>query len=186
MAALLVSASGQAGRAAPVAESTVAAMLSDIDALTAAGLPDAALKQRFRAIEARYFDRTAMARAALGSYGAKLAGAELADYVAAYRTYLADSFVFGVRKSGASKSSVLGSRKGPNGVVVVISRIRSGNRTRDTLWFICPGGNRICDLEVDGARASAKQRELFTGLLHERGLKALIRDLASGVLVGAA
>ncbi|MCB1498873.1 MAG: ABC transporter substrate-binding protein [Bauldia sp.] len=166
-------------------EATVAEMLQQIDGLSAKRLSDGEMARRFVAIEAQYFDLTAMARAALGTYGAKLQGAELAGYVGAYRTYLADSFVFGVKKTGASTSSVLGSRTGPSGVVVVISRIRAGNKTRDTIWFMCPGGARICDVEIDGARASAKQRELFTRILHERGLKALVRDLGSGALVGA-
>ncbi|MCP4383162.1 MAG: ABC transporter substrate-binding protein [Hyphomicrobiales bacterium] len=186
VAAVLLAPTGQTMQAAEPAEKTVAAMLGQIDWLSASGLSEAEMARRFLAIESQYLDRTAMAREALGTYGAKLTGTALADYVNAYRTYLADSFVFGVRKTGASTSRVLGSRKGPDGVAVVISRIRTGKKVRDTLWFFCADRERICDVEVDGARASARQRKLFTEILHERGLRALVRDLKSGVLVSAA
>jgi ABC-type transporter MlaC component len=167
------------------AEAVVGAMLDRIDRLSAQSqLPDNELARRFRAIAREYLDRSDMARVALGREALRLDAAEWKTYAAAFNTHIEIGFVRGVREIGASTSRVLGERTTPEGKTVVITRINSGSRSRDTVFYMCgraPG--RICDIEVEGVRASARKRSDFLRVLSEEGFDALIAALKSGRLV---
>lgn len=170
-------------RAADAAEQ-VAALLAALDALSAqASLPDAEVAARFDALAARHFDRAAMLLAALGNVRRGIADADWARLQAAFGAHLAHGFVLGVRRQGASASRVLGSRPLPGGGTLVAARIRVGGRERDAQFFACAADPaRICDIEADGVRASARHRAAFAPLLDAEGLEALIAALGSGRL----
>ncbi len=160
----------------------ISAMLAGLDALSdQAALPDAEIAARFAGIAKASFNRPAMARAALGTASDRLTRDQWAAFLAAYSAHLERAFLRGVREAGASSSSVLASRRGADGVTVVVSRVTSAGREHDVLWFMCPDDRqRVCDVEIDGIRASTHQRADFADRMRAEGLDGLIRALAAG------
>lgn len=160
-------------------------MLDRIDRLSAKPqLQDPQIARRFRSIAAKHLDRKFMARKALGRWLGKLDANALSRYFGAYYTHMELGFVRSMRKTGPSVSRVLGSRRLSNGNGVVIARIDAGSRRRDVVWYMCAHApQRVCDVEVDGVRASARERSVFDAVLRKGGLSALVRDLEAGRLV---
>ncbi len=166
-------------------ERAVGSMLGRIDRLSAKPqLKDSEIARRFRIIAARHLDRNFMARNALGDWISKLDANAVKRYISAYHAHMALGFVRSMRKTGASVSKVLGSRRLSNGNRVVIARIEAGSRRRDVVWYMCARTpKRVCDVEVDGIRASAREKSVFGGVLRSGGISALVRDLKAGRLV---
>jgi ABC-type transporter MlaC component len=184
-AIVLVIAVTVAAAAQSSARDAVTAMLGRIDALSARGdLADVELSRRFRAIAGDHMDRSHMASAALGGAALRLSPAEWQRYAAAFDVHMGLGFAAGVREYGASESRVLGERITPAGKTVVIARIRSKAREQDTVFYMCDRKpSLVCDVEVNGVRASARQRTDFLRMLDDQGLDALIEALKAGRLV---
>jgi len=162
------------------AQASIARLVAALDKLSAQGrLSEPQLMARFDRLAVRYLNIQIMARDALGS-GA-IPKTLWADFINAYRRHLQAGFVEGVRRYGASQSKVLGSRTAPNGLPVVITRSKIGGRSRDTVWFMCRNDTaRVCDVEVNGVRASARQRSAFMPVLTREGPRDFIKRLAAG------
>ncbi|MCR9137463.1 MAG: ABC transporter substrate-binding protein [Alphaproteobacteria bacterium] len=144
-------------------------------------LSDEVLAARFDVLAARHFDLVTMARATLGADVGAISRPLWPKFVSAYRKHLQTAFVTGMRRHGASTSRVLGNRTAPNGLPVIVTRIKIDGHTRDTVWFMCRQKTaRICDIEVDGVRASARQRSVFRPVLMRQGPDAFISQLAAG------
>lgn len=189
-ALLLVSGSGPvAADSLNVSNSStpISRMLADSDGLsTQTSLSDATIASRFKSIATASFSLQTMARDALGYDRFRQLGAEQkAAYAKAFVDHLAQGFVLGVRRHGAVVSKVLGTRTGQNGAAIVISRSRISGREKDTFWHMCREHPAlVCDIEVDGIRASARQRAAFSRVLEEHGFERLLTDLRSGDLAG--
>lgn len=164
------------------AQTSVARLVSALDALSAQpGLSDKVLAARFGDIAARHFDLAVMARDTLGADTGAIPRPLWRKFVSAYGKHLQAAFVSGMRRHGASMSKVLGSRTAPNGLPVIVTRINIGGRTRDTVWFMCRQNTlRICDIGIDGVRASARQRSAFRPVLMREGPDAFVSRLAEG------
>lgn len=164
------------------AQMSVARLVSALDELSAQpGLSDSALAARFGDLATKHFDIATMARDTLGANADAIPKPLWSKFVSAYRKHLQAAFVTGVRRHGASTSRVLGSRTAPNGVPVVVTRIKIGGRIRDSVWFMCRQNiERICDIAVDGVRASARQRSVFRPALMREGADAFVSGLAEG------
>jgi len=160
-------------------------MLAGSDSLSAqANLSDRAMVSRFESIATAHFALQTMARDALGydRYG-QLGAEQKAAYANAFMHHLAQGFVLGVRRHGAATSKVLGTRNAPNGAVIVVSRSRLSKREKDTFWHMCRDRPAlVCDIEVDGVRASARQRAAFLRVLDKQGFDGLLEELRSGNL----
>lgn len=183
MACLVLTVAGHdPARASAAAQTSVARLVSALDALsTKTGLPDNVLAARFGDLAARHFDLAVMARDTLGASAGAIPKPLWPKFVGAYRKHLQTAFVAGMRRHGASMSRVLGSRTAPNGLPVIITRIKIGDHTRDTVWFMCRKNTlRICDIAIDGIRASARQRSVFRPALMREGADAFISSLAEG------
>lgn len=168
-----------------IAERAIASLLVATDKLSARGhLPDAELQSKFNLIAARHFDRNAMARAALGTQLPAEARANWSGYRRAYDAFLAKSFVRGVRDAGAAVSAVKGARIGPSASPVVASESRTRGRRADIFWLMCRDNpRRVCDVEVDGIRASARQRATFVRIIADGSFARLLDELSSGRIV---
>ena len=163
----------------------VAQFLEKMDRLSAASaMSDGRLISEFRKIAADHLDRRVMAARALGSNYSRLNGENLRSYFAAYERHTEIAFLAGQRKYGASTSEVLGVRQTPSGVTVVVSVITTKSRSSDVRWYICRHNpSRVCDIAVDGARVSFRERTLFNRVLASGGLELLLQELQSGRLV---
>lgn len=164
---------------------SVAQLVTALDGLSAQGhLSDAQLAAGFDALALRHFNVQTMARDTLGTAIEAMPEALWPSFVSAYRRHLQIAFVAGVRRYGASESEVLGSRAAPNGVPVVVTRTILEGRARDTVWFMCRRDfARVCDIEVSGVRASARQKSDFRPVLIREGPEAFLARLAAGQFV---
>ncbi|MBN9673627.1 ABC transporter substrate-binding protein [Roseibium aggregatum] len=168
-------------------EQAVARMLIASDGLSAqTNLAAKAMATRFKAIVTSHFALGTMARDALGYDRFNQLGTKRQrQYTEAFKEHLAQGFVLGVRRLGSAVSTVLGSRTAPGGAVIVVSRSRVAGREKDTFWHMCREHPAlVCDIEVDGIRASARQRAAFSRVLEEHGFERLLTDLRSGELAG--
>lgn len=175
---------GPLAAADPDRTAVVAALVAETDRISAAaGIDDAERLQRFRAVLARSFDVEAMGLAALGDHRARLDRTQRRAYLAAYRTHLERGFLHHARKYGPAVTVLLGERRLPSGEQMVLTRSTAGARRFDTVFFLClHDPARVCDLEIEGLRASRRERREFGRILDRDGIEALIAELASGRL----
>lgn len=166
---------------------TISQMLSKFDALSAKSqLADKEIAVRFLRIADTHFNLARMARDAVGPMIKSFNRNQRSTYATAFRSHLAAGFVKAVREFGASTSTVLGQRTAPNGAAVVISRVRVVKRERDVIWLMCRNRrSHVCDIEVQGIRASARQRAAFSRAVDLHGINTMISDLKAGEFADA-
>lgn len=162
----------------------ISQLLSDLNGLAArTDLTDEERAAEFLDLAEQGFDLDAMARAAIDP-DLVPTEASWTQYLEAFRMHLAHAFIEGVRTYGPSRAQILGIRRPPDGAPVVF--IGSADRQSERLdtWILCPGSEiKVCDVEVGGIRASARQRQDFSAVIERDGFDAFLEALRSGALV---
>jgi ABC-type transporter MlaC component len=160
-------------------------VMAELDRLSARdGLSTQARAAAFLAVMEPAFDLDAMARRALGD--TLPAGPEAwAAYRRAYRAHLVHAHLR-AQRLGAATSRLEGVRPLSGERMLVQMQVSTASRRQLVLWFTCPGGGtRVCDVEIDGVRLSAREQRVFRAALSRLGWEGFLDALRRGALVEA-
>ncbi len=168
-----------------IVEQTVARVL----AVLQQGLPKEERRARLEEIVYDRFDFRTMSRLVLARNWNKFSEEQRQEFVAEYRTYLANSYGARLDRYSGEQVEVFGERQEPRGDVTVLTRVVGGEydgalvdyrlRKQDGSWL-------VIDVIVEGVSLVSNYRDQFKEVLSNGGPEELLKRLkeknAAGVV----
>jgi len=146
-------------------------------------LVDATKRERLEEIANRRFDFRVMARLVMGRNWRRLDEAQREEFVAEFRTYLANDYGERLQRYDQEEVVVLGEKPRPRGDVVVATKIVGGENDGALVDYrMRPQGDgdegwRIIDVVIEGISLVANFRDQFREVVSGGGPEDLLRKL---------
>ena len=153
------------------ARSLVELLVRDVNQVIASGASEAAMLQQFEVIFDRYADVPTIARYSLGNDARSLSSAQLAQYTAVFRGYIARKYGRRFREFIGGEIVVADARNVPNGVEVETTAILTGQAPFRVDFWVSDGSGEVLffNLIIEGINMLLSERTEIQAMLDQRG-----------------
>lgn len=151
-------------------------------------VPPAQRLQRFRELFRSDFDVPGIGQFVLGRYWRTATPPEQQEFLQLFHEYVARAYSARLAEYGGEPFRVLGTRPGPDGMVVTSEIIRSNGAPVQLDWYLTNVGGqlKITDVYVGGVSMKVTQRDEFGSIIQRNGgrIDALLAQLRQKLTTG--
>lgn len=165
------------------AQALVGQLVAEINRIIASGASESAMIGEFGTVFDRFADVPTIARYTLGVDARAASAAQLRDYTATFRNYIARKYGRRFREFIGGRIEIVTARQVPNGIEVETRAVLQGQAPFRVDWHVSDASGRLAffNIIIDGVNMLLSERTEIQAMLDQRGgdLGRLTRDLAA-------